>query len=81
MPWTSLWSSGQLSRVPAMIEDTILAMERDGNGWAMVMRDVSAALHRAFRGQPPPAVRARERADLAWWTARARAALERWSPP
>jgi hypothetical protein len=37
------------------------------------------ALHAS--GHPDPAVRAREAADLAWWTARAREALERWSPP
>jgi hypothetical protein len=37
------------------------------------------ALHAS--GHPDPAVRAREAADLAWWTARARDALERWSPP
>ena len=36
------------------------------------------ALHAT--GHPDPAVRAWERADLAWWTARARDALERWSP-
>jgi hypothetical protein len=37
------------------------------------------ALHAS--GHPDPAVRAREADDLAWWTARARAALEVWSPP
>jgi aminoglycoside phosphotransferase (APT) family kinase protein len=37
------------------------------------------ALHAS--GHPDPAVRARERADLDWWAARARDALERWSPP
>jgi hypothetical protein len=37
------------------------------------------ALHAT--GHPDPATRAREAADLAWWTARAREALERWSPP
>jgi hypothetical protein len=37
------------------------------------------ALHAS--GHPDPAVRAREAADLAWWTARARDALEVWSPP
>jgi hypothetical protein len=36
------------------------------------------ALHAS--GHPDPAVRAREAADLAWWTVRARDALERWSP-
>jgi hypothetical protein len=37
------------------------------------------ALHAS--GHPDPAVRAREAADLAWWTARAREALAVWSPP
>jgi hypothetical protein len=36
------------------------------------------ALHAS--GHPDPAVRAREAADLAWWTDRARDALEVWSP-
>jgi hypothetical protein len=36
------------------------------------------ALHAT--GHPDPAVRAREAADLAWWTARARDALAVWSP-
>ena len=36
------------------------------------------ALHAS--GHPDPAVRAREAADLAWWTARAREALEVWGP-
>jgi hypothetical protein len=36
------------------------------------------ALHAS--GHPDPAVRAREAADLDWWTARARDALEAWSP-
>ena len=37
------------------------------------------ALHAS--GHPDPAVRAREAADLAWWAARARDALEVWAPP
>jgi hypothetical protein len=37
------------------------------------------ALHAS--GHPDPAVRAREAADLAWWTGRAREALAVWSPP
>jgi hypothetical protein len=37
------------------------------------------ALHAS--GHPDPAVRAREAADLAWWTDRARDALAVWSPP
>jgi hypothetical protein len=40
----TLWSSGLLRRVPAVIEHAILAVERDGDGWLVVMRDVSAAL-------------------------------------
>jgi hypothetical protein len=36
------------------------------------------ALHAS--GHPDPAVRAREAADLAWWTGRARDALAVWSP-
>ena len=36
------------------------------------------ALHAS--GHPDPAVRAREAADLAWWTERARDALAVWSP-
>jgi hypothetical protein len=74
----TLWSSGLLRRVPAVIEHAILAVERDGDGWVVVMRDVSAALlpdaarlsragsrrvleaaaalHAAFRDQPPVAL-------------------------
>jgi hypothetical protein len=37
------------------------------------------ALHAS--GHPDPAIRAREAADLAWWTGRARDALAVWSPP
>jgi hypothetical protein len=40
----TLWSSGLLRRVPAVIEHAILDVERDGDGWMVVMRDVSAAL-------------------------------------
>jgi Phosphotransferase enzyme family len=36
------------------------------------------ALHAS--GHPDPAIRAREAEDLAWWTARAREALDGWSP-
>jgi hypothetical protein len=35
----------------------------------------------AASGHPDPTVRAREAADLAWWTERARDALAVWSPP
>jgi len=74
----TLWSSGLLRRVPAVIEHAILAVERDGDGWLVVMRDLSAALlpdaarlsrtrsrrvleaaaalHAAFRDQPPVAL-------------------------
>ncbi len=74
----TLWSSGLLRRVPAVIEHAILAVERDGDGWVVVMRDVSAALlpdaarlsraasrrvleaaaalHAAFRDEPPLAL-------------------------
>ena len=34
----------------------------------------------AASGHPDPAIRAREAADLAWWTERARDALAVWSP-
>ena len=44
----------------------------------MVQLGWDKALHAS--GHPDPAVRAREAADLAWWTARARDGLERWSP-
>jgi hypothetical protein len=73
-----LWASGILRRVPTAIDHAILAVEEDGDGWAVVMRDVSAALlpedarlsraasrrvleaaaalHGAFPGGPPPAL-------------------------
>jgi hypothetical protein len=73
-----LWTSGLLGRVPDAIDHAVLAVEPDGDGWAVVMRDVSAALlpeaarlsraasrrvleaaaalHRAFPGAPPPAL-------------------------
>jgi hypothetical protein len=40
----TLWSSGLLRRVPEVIEHAIVAVERDGDGWLVVMRDVSRAL-------------------------------------
>ena len=74
----TLWWSGLLRRVPAVIEPAILAVERDGDGWVVVMRDVStallpdaarlsraasrrvleaaAALHATFRDEPPLAL-------------------------
>ena len=39
-----LWSSGVLARVPAAVDHTVLGVEQDGGGWAVIMRDVSAAL-------------------------------------
>jgi hypothetical protein len=39
-----LWASGLLDRVPAVIEHAIVAVERDGAGWTVIMRDLSAAL-------------------------------------
>jgi hypothetical protein len=39
-----LWSSGVLARVPAAIDHAVLGAERDGSGWVVIMRDVSAAL-------------------------------------
>jgi hypothetical protein len=39
-----LWSSGLLRRVPEVIEHAILAVERDGDGWVVVMRDMTSAL-------------------------------------
>ena len=39
-----LWSSGVLARVPAAIDHAVLGAERQGAGWAVIMRDVSAAL-------------------------------------
>jgi hypothetical protein len=74
----ALWSSGLLGRVPDVVEHAILAVERDGDGWLVVMRDLSAALlpdaarlsrarsrrvleaaaalHAAFRDEPPLAL-------------------------
>jgi hypothetical protein len=73
-----LWAAGILQRVPAAVDHAILAVESDGDGWAVVMRDVSAALlpgdarlsraasrrvleaaaalHSAFGDGPPPAL-------------------------
>jgi hypothetical protein len=41
---TELWTSGILARVPAVIDHAVLGAERAGDGWLVVMRDVSAAL-------------------------------------
>jgi aminoglycoside phosphotransferase (APT) family kinase protein len=37
-----LWSSGLLARVPAVLDHGVLAVEPDGDGWLVVMRDLAA---------------------------------------
>jgi hypothetical protein len=39
-----LWQAGVLQRLPASIETGIVAVEPEGDGWRIVMRDLSAAL-------------------------------------
>ena len=39
-----LWHAGVLQRLPASIETGIVAVEPDGDGWRILMRDLSAAL-------------------------------------
>jgi hypothetical protein len=39
-----LWRGGVLLRLPASIEPGIVAVEPDGDGWRILMRDLSAAL-------------------------------------
>ncbi|HEX6621270.1 MAG TPA: hypothetical protein VF024_16520 [Solirubrobacteraceae bacterium] len=39
-----LWQAGVLQRLPAAIETGIVAVEPEGDGWRIVMRDLSAAL-------------------------------------
>jgi hypothetical protein len=39
-----LWQAGVLQRLPASIETGIVAVESDGDGWRILMRDLSAAL-------------------------------------
>jgi hypothetical protein len=39
-----LWRAGVLQRLPATIETGIVAVEPEGDGWRIVMRDLSAAL-------------------------------------
>ena len=39
-----LWRAGVLQRLPASIETGIVAVEPDGDGWRILMRDLSAAL-------------------------------------
>lgn len=38
-----LWSAGVFGRIPGEIDHTILAIEAEGNGWLVVMRDRSDA--------------------------------------
>lgn len=38
----TLWCSGQLDKVSAFVDSAIVACARDGNGWAILMRDVSS---------------------------------------
>jgi thiamine kinase-like enzyme len=39
-----LWTSGVLDRLPPVIDHTVVAAERDGDGWLIAMSDVSDAL-------------------------------------
>ncbi len=39
-----LWSAGVFARLPAMIDHAVVGVEPEGDGWAVVMRDVSDAL-------------------------------------
>ena len=39
-----LWQAGVLQRLPPAIETGIVAVEPDGDGWRILMRDLSAAL-------------------------------------
>jgi hypothetical protein len=39
-----LWNAGVLQRLPASIETGIVAVEPDGDGWRILMRDLSDAL-------------------------------------
>ncbi len=40
----SMWESGLLGRVPDVVDHATVAVERDGVGWNVFMRDVSEAL-------------------------------------
>lgn len=40
----TLWSQGIFDRLPPEIEHGVIACARDGDGWAILMRDVSTAL-------------------------------------
>ena len=48
-----LWQAGVLQRLPAAIETGIVAVEPEGDGWRILMRDLSAALA-ARRGADQP---------------------------
>ena len=37
----TLWTGGLLDRLPATIDTAMVAAERDGDGWVLLMRDVS----------------------------------------
>jgi hypothetical protein len=39
-----LWTNGVLARVPARIEHAVVEAEREGDGWVVLMRDVSVWL-------------------------------------
>lgn len=39
-----MWHRGVLARMPDVIDHTIVAVERDGDGWNVFMRDASTAL-------------------------------------
>jgi hypothetical protein len=39
-----VWTSGLLKRVPPQIDHAMIEIERDGDGWVAVMRDVSDAV-------------------------------------
>lgn len=41
----TLWDHGVLARLPASIDPAVLACARDGDGWAILMRDVGEALY------------------------------------
>lgn len=41
----TLWERGVLGRLPAGIDHAVLACARDGDGWAILMRDVGACLY------------------------------------
>ena len=56
-----LWNAGVLQRLPASIETGIVAVEPEGDGWRILMRDLSAAL---LAGEGPIS-RARHREVMA----------------